>query len=158
MAAVADTIAAIATAPGSGAVGIVRIAGPAAFGIADAIFHSPSIRASDARSHRIVYGQVTDPSSGERLDDALLLTFRAPHSYTGDDAVELSCHGGAYLLSRVLRAALDAGARLARPGEFTYRAFLNGRLDLTQAEAVADLIEARSDQALRAANRLRAGP
>ncbi len=152
-----ETIAAIATAPGPGAIGVVRVSGPTALDIARSVFRRRNFDPAHASSHRAVYGIAQDPISGERLDDCVLLIFRAPNSYTGEDSVELLCHGGPYLLRRVLAACLDAGARTAEPGEFTYRAFRNGRLDLAQAEAVADLIAARSDHALRAANRLMAG-
>jgi tRNA modification GTPase len=152
-----DTIAAIATPMGSGAIGVVRISGANALSVGDALFRRERVSVSATESHRAIYGEIVDPTSGDRLDDAVLTVFRAPHSYTGEHCVELSCHGGHYLLNRVLRACLDAGCRLAEPGEFTYRAFRNGKLDLSQAEAVADLIAARSEHALRAANRLRSG-
>ena len=147
----ADTIAAIATAPGAGAIAVVRVSGPDTFAIADRLFRSappaPSARAAGTFAH----GQIHHPDSGEILDDALLLVFRAPHSYTGEDSVEIQGHGGSQAARRVLEALLAAGARQAEPGEFTKRAFLNGKLDLTQAEAVLDLIHARSERAARLA-------
>lgn len=146
-----DTIAAIATAPGEGAIAIVRLSGPDTYAIADRFFRSapplPSARAAGTFAH----GQIVAPTSGEVLDDALLLVFRAPHSYTGEDSVEIQCHGGSQTARRILDALLSAGARQADPGEFTKRAFLNGKIDLTQAEAVLDLIHARSERAARLA-------
>ena len=147
----ADTIAAIATAPGAGAIAIVRVSGSDTYAIADRLFRSappaPSARAASTFAH----GQIHHPDSGEILDDALLLVFRAPHSYTGEDSVEIQCHGGSQAARRILEALLAAGVRQAEPGEFTRRAFLNGKVDLTQAEAVLDLIHARSERAARLA-------
>lgn len=144
-----DTIAAIATPPGSGGVGIVRISGSATVSILDRLFFLQKEQSSPAnwQSHHLYYGQVRDPQSGQLIDEALAVLMRAPHSYTAEDVGELQCHGGPVLLSAVLSAVLACGARLARPGEFTMRAFLNGRLDLAQAEAVLDLIEAKTLQA-----------
>ncbi|HEY9842587.1 MAG: tRNA uridine-5-carboxymethylaminomethyl(34) synthesis GTPase MnmE [Candidatus Sericytochromatia bacterium] len=136
-----DTIAAVSTPPGSGAIGIVRLSGPAALDLARRVFTGGP---SDWPSHRAQYGPLSDPRSGETLDHCLLLYMRAPHSYTGEDIVELHCHGGRFLVRSVLELVLELGARPAEPGEFTQRAFLNGRLDLTQAEAVADLIQGQS--------------
>lgn len=145
----ADTIAAIATPPGEGGVGIVRISGSNVWKIADRIFQGLEIP-SQAKGGTFCHGKVIDADGGE-IDDALCLIFRAPHSYTGEDTVELQGHGGPVVLKKTLRRALEAGARMAEPGEFTQRAFLNGKLDLVQAEAVADLIHARSDRAAKAA-------
>ena len=146
-----DTIAAIATAPGAAAIGIVRLSGPDAIAIADQVFRpSTSHLPSDRSANTFVHGFVVD-AAGVAVDDVLMLLFRAPHSYTGENTVELQGHGGAVATRRVLRVVLDAGARAAQPGEFTKRAFLNGRLDLVQAEAVLDLICARSDAAASAA-------
>ncbi len=152
-----DTIAAIATANGTAAIGIVRVSGPESLKVARVVFRRKGFDPAAAASHRAFHGTIHDPRSGMQLDDCVLLVFRAPNSFTGEDSVEFLCHGGPYLLRRVLAACLDAGARPAEPGEFTYRAFRNGKLDLAQAEAVADLIAAQSDHALRAANRLLAG-
>jgi tRNA modification GTPase len=149
-----DTISAIATPPGEGGIGIVRISGAQAFEIARKLFHPLP---AEVQSHRIYVGTVVEPNTGEHIDRALLLTFRAPRSYTGEDVVEFSCHGGLVLLRRVLRLTLQHGARLAQPGEFTLRAFLNGRLDLAQAEAVADLVRARTESAQRLAMRQHEG-
>ena len=144
-----DTIAAIATPPGEGGVGIVRVSGSKVWDIADQIFQaveSPSAKAGGTFLH----GKVVD-ALGAEIDEGLCLIFRAPRSYTGEDTVEIQGHGGAVVMKNVLRRALEAGARMAEPGEFTKRAFLNGKMDLVQAEAVADLIHARSERAAAAA-------
>lgn len=142
----ADTIAAIATARGRAALAIVRLSGPDSVAIADRHFPARDLTAAD--SHTAHVGFFTTPA-GERLDQVVVTLFRGPHSATGEDVVEISCHGGDVAPQRILRALLDAGARLARPGEFTERAFLNGKLDLAQAEAVAELIHAQSSLAHR---------
>lgn len=144
-----DTIAAIATAPGEAGIAIIRISGTKSLKVADQIFAhagaSPSHRAAGAFMHGFV-------KSDERvLDEAILLVMRAPHSYTREDVVEIQCHGGLVSVRRILRAILATGVRLAEPGEFTKRAFLNGRIDLVQAEAVIDLIRAQSDRSAMAA-------
>ena len=146
-----DTIAAIATAvaPGQGSVAIVRLSGPQAEAIGRRLFQAPGQQ--EWASHRVLYGHVVEPNSGERLDEALLLLMRAPRSFTREDVVELHCHGGLVAVRRVLKAVLDAGARLAAPGEFSQRAFLNGRLDLTRAEAIAEMIAARGQRAAQLA-------
>jgi tRNA modification GTPase len=146
-----DTIAAIATAvaAGAGSVAIVRLSGPAAEAIGRRLFQAPGTQVWD--SHRVLYGHVVDPISGERVDEALLLLMRAPRSFTREDVVELHCHGGLEAVRRVLELVLSAGARRARPGEFSQRAFLNGRLDLTRAEALAALIDARGRRAAQLA-------
>ena len=143
-----DTIAAIATAPGRGAVGILRLSGPATRPIAQALLGGQRL----PRPRRAVLRAFLD-STGQLLDEGLVLFFPAPHSYTGEDVVELQGHGGPVVLDQLLSAALALGARLARPGEFSERAFLNGRMDLAQAEAVADLIDAASTAAARGALR-----
>lgn len=125
-----DTICAPATAQG-GAIAIVRISGPHAIAAADALFSRPL---AEAPSHKALFGNIGD------LDEVLLTVFRAPHSYTGEDSVEIACHGSAYIVAELLRLLQEQGCRMAGPGEFTQRAFLNGRMDLSQAEAVADLI------------------
>lgn len=146
-----DTIAAIATAvaAGAGSVAIVRLSGPGAEAIGRRLFQAPGSQAWE--SHRVLYGHVIDPASGERVDEALLLLMRAPRSFTREDVVELHCHGGLEAVRRVLELVLAAGARRARPGEFSQRAFLNGRLDLTRAEALAALIDARGRRAAQLA-------
>jgi tRNA modification GTPase len=141
-----DTIVAPATAPGPAAVAIVRLSGPRAFAILDAIFRPA--QAGDLAPRTIRIGDVVDPATGARIDRALAFTMPQPTSLTGEDVCELQCHGGPFVVRRILAIALEAGARLAEPGEFTRRAFLNGRIDLTEAEAIADLVAARSDSAL----------
>lgn len=143
-----DTIAAIATAPGMGAIGVVRLSGPDAYRVADSLFEpfrglKPSARAPG----RVIYGRVVD--GGAMIDEALLLTFRAPHSYTAEDVIEFQTHGGPAVLRRTLDLCVARGARLAAPGEFTLRAYLNGRIDLLQAESVLEMVGAQSDSARR---------
>ena len=152
-----DTIAAIATGPGEAGISVIRVAGRDSLRIADAVFRCKGDVPSRRPGGTFVYGKVAAapaPAARETsgiLDEAILLIYRAPHSYTREDAVEIQCHGGMIAARRVLRRVLDAGARLADPGEFTKRAFLNGRMDLLQAEAVLDLIRARSDYAAQVA-------
>src|SRR6516162_8678837 len=153
-----DTIAAIATPLGEGGLAVVRISGPKALAVADACFapvgnsaHKPST----APSHTIQFGHVC--RDGQNVDEVLLAVMRAPRTFTREDVIEITCHGGLLPAKLVLDAVLAAGARLAEPGEFTRRAFLNGRIDLAQAEAVADLIQSRTELALRAANEQLAG-
>ena len=141
-----ETVAAIATALGEGGIGIIRISGDKALEIADAVLDRPI---SGAPGYSMHYRHVRD--KGEVLDEVLASVFRAPHSFTGEDSVEINCHGGLFLLQRVLDAVMRAGARPAEPGEFSKRAFLNGRIDLAQAEAVMDLIGAKNEYALQAA-------
>jgi tRNA modification GTPase len=146
-----DTIAAIATPPGEGGVGIVRISGPQVWAIADLLFQAQDKMAVSERAHgTFAYGKVVD-SDGAEIDTGLALVMRAPNSYTREDVVEIQGHGGAVGMRRILRRTLEAGARMAEPGEFTKRAFLNGRIDLVQAEGIFDLIRARSDRAASAA-------
>jgi len=149
MTGLSDTIAAIATAPGSAGVGIVRVSGPAALRVADAVFAGRS-RPSRTPGGRFLYGTFRG-EDGETLDDGLCLVFRGPHSYTGEDVAELQSHGSPAVLARLLGRVLEVGARAARPGEFTLRAYLGGRLDLTQAEAVLSLVNAQTDAARRQA-------
>ncbi len=146
-----ETIAAIATAvvPQQGSVGIVRLSGATALEIARHIFHSPGTQAWE--SHRILYGYIRHPQTQKLIDESLLLIMRSPRSYTREDVVEFHCHGGIMAVQQVLQLCLEAGARLAQPGEFTLRAFLNGRLDLTQAESINDLVGAKSPQAAQTA-------
>ncbi|NJP04467.1 MAG: tRNA uridine-5-carboxymethylaminomethyl(34) synthesis GTPase MnmE [Chloroflexaceae bacterium] len=137
-----DTIAAIATPSGQGGIGIVRISGPDALSIAQQVFRP--VRRGPFHSYRLRYGHIIDPYEHSIIDEALLAVMRKPRSFTAEDVVELSCHGGAMPLQRTLQAVLAAGARLAQPGEFTLRAFLHGRIDLSQAEATLDIIEAQT--------------
>jgi tRNA modification GTPase len=142
-----ETIAAIATAvvPQQGSVGIVRMSGMEAIAIARTLFEAPGSQPWE--SHRILYGYVRHPQTKTLVDEALLLIMKTPRSYTREDVVEFHCHGGIMPVQQVLQLCIEQGARLAQPGEFTLRAFLNGRLDLTQAESIADLVGARSLQA-----------
>ena len=145
------TIAAISTAPAPGGIGMVRISGKDAFAVADRVFRGVSGRAvSQMKGYTAQLGGAFT-SAGERLDDVVALVYRSPKSYTGEDVVELSCHGGLYVTKRLLQLVLDAGASPAGPGEFTRRAFLNGKVDLAQAEAVMGVIGASGEQALKAA-------
>ncbi len=144
------TIAAISTGAAPGGIGVVRISGPEARRVADRVFRAKSGKTvASMKGYTALLGGAY-ASSGEKLDDVVALTFAAPKSYTGEDVVELSCHGGLYVIRRILREVLDAGASPAGPGEFTRRAFLNGKLDLAQAEAVMGLISAGGRQAARA--------
>ncbi len=147
-----DTIAAISTPPGRSGIGIVRLSGPAAREIAHRIFR-PKTEGADLSPRRATFGEIRDPDTGDLVDEAVVTFFPGPHSYTGEDVVELSCHGSPVVLRRVLDLALEHGARAAGPGEFTLRAFLNGRIDLVQAEAIRDLIEAQTVTQARAALR-----
>ncbi len=145
-----DTIAALATPPGVAGLAVLRMSGPEALRIAAEVFRGADPRAAD--SHRLLYGRVVD-AAGEMLDEVLLAVFRSPHSYTGEDSVEISTHGGTAVSAAVLQCLLACGARQAEPGEFTRRAFLHGKMDLAQAEAVADVIHAQHDAARRASTR-----
>lgn len=145
------TIAAIATAivPQQGSVGIVRVSGSAALKIAETLFRAPGRQIWE--SHRIIYGHIRRPKTQELVDEALLLIMKAPRSFTREDVVEFHCHGGIMAVQQVLQLCLELGARLAQPGEFSLRAFLNGRLDLTQAESISDLVGAKSPAAAQSA-------
>lgn len=142
-----DTIAAIATPLGEGAISVVRMTGPKAIEVADVVFRGGR-RVGEMGGHTVRHGKIIDPFN-EPIDDVLVTVFREPHSYTGENLVEFSCHGGIQVTRSVLETILHSGARLADPGEFTKRAFLNGKMDLSQAEAVADLISAKSRKAQR---------
>lgn len=150
-----DTIAAISTAMSSSGIGIVRMTGKEAFEIADKIYVGKSNKhLDDQKSHTIHYGFIED--DGRTIDEVLVMLMRGPHSYTGEDTVEINCHGGIYVVKKVLETLIKYGARPAEPGEFTKRAFLNGRLDLSQAEAVGDLISSKSEYARQSSiNQLR---
>jgi tRNA modification GTPase len=147
-----ETIAAISTPPGRGGIGVVRLSGPRALEIASSIFQAQS-RAPTADPNRAQFGRVVDAAAGEQIDEAILTYFKAPHSYTGEDVVEVSCHGSPVILRRVLELVTARGARIAEPGEFTFRAFLNRRIDLSQAQAVRDVINAQTDYQARVASR-----
>ncbi|MCX8043063.1 MAG: tRNA uridine-5-carboxymethylaminomethyl(34) synthesis GTPase MnmE [Desulfobacterota bacterium] len=152
-----DTIAAIATPPGSSAIGIIRISGPESLRIAASLFRSPSFSPETIRSHHLYHGRIVDPHDGCTLDEVLVSYMRAPTSYTGEDVVEINMHGGMLVLQKTLELVCAAGARIARPGEFTRRAFCNGRMDLAQAEAVMDIINAQTEIGLKLASRLLTG-
>ena len=148
-----DTIAAISTAPGEGAIGIVRISGDLAISIASSIYQCGTKQLEEQNTHTIHYGHIVDPKSGEVYDEVMVSVLRAPKTFTREDIVEINCHGGIVAINRVLQLVLRIGARLAEPGEFTKRAFLNGRIDLSQAEAVMDLIRAKTDKSMQLAMR-----
>ena len=148
-----DTIAAISTAPGEGAIGIVRISGDLAISIASSIYQCGTKQLEEQKTHTIHYGHIVDPKSGEVYDEVMVSVLRAPKTFTREDIVEINCHGGIVAINRVLQLVLRMGARLAEPGEFTKRAFLNGRIDLSQAEAVMDLIRAKTDKSMQLAMR-----
>jgi len=145
-----DTIVAIASAYGKGAVSVIRLSGEDAIKIVCKVFEGKDL--SKAKSHTISYGRIKDKKKDLILDEVLVSVFRTPRSFTREDVVEIGCHGGVFVTNRILELLLENGARLAEPGEFTKRAFLNGRIDLTQAEAVMDIIEARSSEAMQLAN------
>ena len=145
-----DTIVAISTPLGEGGIGIVRLSGNESLQIAEKIFFSPKNKSlRELKSHRVIYGFVKNPLTGEKIDEVLVAVMKSPHSYTKEEVVEINCHGGMITLRKVLEIVLSHGARLAEPGEFTKRAFINGRLDLSQAEAVIDLIRSRTDESRR---------
>jgi tRNA modification GTPase len=145
---IADTIAAISTPPGEGAIALIRLSGPEAVAIGGRVFRGVKV-VTELEARRQYFGVIED--AGRKIDEVLFSLRRAPASYTGEDVVEIACHGGVLITRRILELVLRAGARAAQPGEFTQRAFLHGKMDLTQAEAVMDLISAQTDLALRAA-------
>ncbi|MDI6601530.1 MAG: tRNA uridine-5-carboxymethylaminomethyl(34) synthesis GTPase MnmE [Thermoanaerobacteraceae bacterium] len=148
---VMDTIAAISTPPGEGGIGIVRLSGDRAIDIVLKIFKSKSNRdLRKVKSHSMIYGHIIDPDSGSSVDEVLVSVMKSPHTYTVEDVVEINCHGGFTSLKKVLELCLRFGARPAEPGEFTRRAFINGRIDLAQAEAVLEIIRSNSDDTLKA--------
>lgn len=147
-----DTVAAVSTPYGVGGIGIVRMSGPDAETIALRIFHSKRQK-PPFQSHRLYYGHVRDPKDGTLVDEVLMTVMCAPHTYTRENMVEIQCHGGSFPVRKILELLLAEGVRLAESGEFTRRAFLNGRIDLVQAEAVLDTVEAKSETALRFAQR-----
>src|SRR5256712_3574220 len=146
-----DTIAAIATPPGIGGIGVIRVSGPEAFAFVHPLLHQPGGRTGIPPSHLLTYGQIVDPATEEIVDEVLAAFMQAPRTYTREDVVEIQGHGGPLVLQRMLSLVLAQGVRMAKPGEFTLRAFLNGRLDLAQAEAVMDLISAQTEAGLRLA-------
>ena len=144
-----DTIAALATPPGIGAISVIRISGPDSLEVVDSIFKGKT-KLADASSHTIHYGKIID-HIGLLVDDVLIYVFLNPNSYTGEDSIEISTHGSPFIVKRIIEILLEKNIRLAEPGEFTKRAFLNGRIDLAQAEAVADVINSRTEASLRGA-------
>ncbi|MHC5545080.1 tRNA uridine-5-carboxymethylaminomethyl(34) synthesis GTPase MnmE [Bacillus subtilis] len=147
-----DTIAAISTPMGEGAIAIVRLSGPEAIQIADKIYKGPKGKTlSSVKSHTIHYGHIVDRPSDRVVEEVMVSVLKAPRTFTREDVIEINCHGGIVTVNQVLQLALREGARLAEPGEFTKRAFLNGRIDLSQAEAVMDLIRAKTDRAMNVA-------
>lgn len=147
-----DTISAVATAAGEGGIGIIRISGPEAIHVSSQLFQGVKGKTvAELKPFQAAYGKIVDPATKEIIDEALILVMKAPRSYTCEDVVEIQCHGGMIPIRRILDSTLRLGCRLAEPGEFTKRAFLNGRLDLSQAEAVIDVIRAKTDASLRLA-------
>ena len=144
-----DTIAAISTPVGEGGISIIRISGEDALPVAEKIYKGKDL--AKVASHTINYGHIIDPDSHEEVDDVMVSVMRAPHTYTCEDVVEINCHGGLLATNRILQLVLSYGARMAEPGEFTKRAFLNGRIDLSQSEAVMDLIRAKTDKSMKVA-------
>ena len=150
------TIVALSTPVGTGGVAVIRMTGPQALEIADKVFVSAfGKKLSKAESHKALYGWIVEPSKSEdadeKIDEVLALVMRAPRTFTGEDTVEINCHGGMYICNRIIQALIAAGAQMAEPGEFSKRAFLNGRMDLTKAEAVMDMISAQTSYSLKAA-------
>ncbi len=146
-----DTIAAISTPPGEGGIGIIRISGEEALEVADRVYRMGNKKLSEQKTHTIHYGKVINPKTDEQIDEVMATVMRAPKTYTREDVVEINCHGGILAVNKVLQTVLNNGARLADPGEFTKRAFLNGRIDLSEAEAVMDMIRAKTDKAMHMA-------
>ena len=146
-----ETISSISTPVGEGAIAIVRLSGEDAIEIADRLYKGAK-KLSDTDSHTINYGHIIDPKTGETVEEVMVALMRAPKTYTREDIVEINCHGGIHTVNRVLQLTLNNGARMAEPGEFTKRAFLNGRVDLSQAEAVMDFIRAKTNEASKVAN------
>ncbi|MDK2936245.1 MAG: tRNA modification GTPase [Eubacteriaceae bacterium] len=145
-----DTIAAVATGLGGAGIGIIRVSGDQAIALVEPLFKNPKGKTlTKAASHQLLYGQMVDPQTNMDIDEVLLSKMVKPHSYTAEDVVEINCHGGIVPMQKILGLLLSAGVRMAEPGEFTKRAFLNGRLDLTQAEAVMDIINAKTEEGLK---------
>ena len=147
-----DTIAAIATARGEGGIGIIRLSGKDSLKTALKLFQ-PKKKTSSIKSHRLYYGNLVDPADGRQIDEALISYMKAPNSFTREDVVEINSHGGSVILQKIMELILREGVREAEPGEFTKRAYLSGRIDLSQAEAVIDLIRAKTEESLSLANR-----
>lgn len=155
-----DTICAVSTASGMGAIAVVRLSGERSHEIALSVFRKKNnkLNVNDIEAYKAYFGEVFDPKSDDMIDEVLVTFFKSPHSYTGEDSVEISCHGSIYIQQRILELLVNQGARLAEPGEFSKRAFINGKLDLTQAEAVAGLISSQNEASHRiAVNQLKGG-
>ena len=144
-----DTIAAISTPVGEGGISIIRLSGPEAISTVKKIYRGKDL--AKVATNTINYGHIVDPESGEQIDEVMVSVMRAPKTYTCEDVVEINCHGGLLVTNQILELTLSNGARMAEPGEFTKRAFLNGRLDLSQSEAVMDLISAKTNDSRRVA-------
>ena len=152
------TICAISTAPGIGGIAVIRVSGPETFAVCEKIFFpaNKNTTIADTKSHTLLFGEIRDEN--ETIDEVVISIFRNPHSFTGEDVAEISCHGSVYVQQRILQLLISKGCSLAQPGEFTQRAFLNGKMDLSQAEAVADLIASASAATHRMAmNQMRGG-
>ncbi|MGZ4031244.1 MAG: tRNA uridine-5-carboxymethylaminomethyl(34) synthesis GTPase MnmE, partial [Tumebacillaceae bacterium] len=147
-----DTIAAIATALGEGSISVIRVSGADAIEVVDKLYKGQK-KLSAVDSHTMNYGHIVDPDNGDVVDEIFCAVFHGPRTYTGENVVEIQGHGGIVAVQRVMRLVLNSGARLAEPGEFTKRAFLNGRIDLSQAEAVIDVIRSKTDAAMKVAFR-----
>ena len=144
-----DTICAIASGMGKAAIGIVRISGQDAVSIVDKVFQNPKGRKlTDLKSYQASYGHILDPANNQVIDEVIVLVMKEPHTYTTEDCVEIDCHGGPFVMQKVMDLLVRNGARPAEPGEFTKRAFLGGRVDMTEAEAVMDVINSENDLAL----------
>ena len=152
-----DIICAISTAPGMGAIAVIRLSGDGSIAFTDAVFKSPSDkRLADQSANTVHFGRIYNEN--ELLDEVMVAVFHAPHSFTGEESVEISCHGSVFIQQKIVELLLSKGARMAKPGEFTQRAFKNGKMDLSQAEAVADLISSYSKNTHRIAlNQMRGG-
>ena len=145
-----DVIAAISTAMGEGGIGIVRMSGKDCLNIANGLFKGNKVSSlKDAENRKLTYGYIINPKDGETIDEVLIVFMKGPYTYTREDMVEIYCHGGIISVKKILELILENGARLAEAGEFTKRAFLNGRLDLSQAEAVIDMIRAKTDKSFQ---------
>ena len=147
---VSDIICAVSTAPGMGAIAVIRLSGQGCIALVDQLYESPSGKSlQEAAANTVRFGRIVE--KGKVVDEVLVTVFHMPHSFTGEESVEIACHGSVYIQQQILKLAVDRGARPAAPGEFTQRAFLNGKMDLSQAEAVADLIASSSAAAHRMA-------
>lgn len=153
-----DTICAISTPLQEAGIGIVRLSGASSIDIVNKLFRSKTLKSLKlAESHKLYYGHIVDPFSNETIDEVLVSVMRAPHTYTREDVVEINCHSGIFVLNKILELVIKLGARISEPGEFTKRAFLNGRIDLSQAEAVIEIVRAKTEVSLKIANKFLSG-